>query len=127
MAYVVVTIAGRTYRMACDDGEEAHLETLARAVEEKILSLRSSFGEIGEQRIVVMAALTMADEAFVARRKLEVAENELSFLRAAVQNAQQNDKGLRDKIARALDDAAQRIERVARDIAQKSDDSSVLP
>jgi cell division protein ZapA len=127
MAYVVVTIAGRTYRMACDDGEEAHLEALARAVEEKILSLRGGFGEIGEQRIVVMAALTMADEAFAARRKLEVAENELSFLRAAVQNAQQKDEDLQDKITKALEDAAQRIERVAQDIAQKSDDSTAFP
>jgi cell division protein ZapA len=127
MAHVVVTIAGRTYRMACEDGEEAHLQELARLVEEKILSLRSGFGEIGEQRIVIMAALTMADEAAVARRKLEAAENELAFLRSAAENAQQNDAQLQEKVAKALEDASERIERVARDLAQKEEDANEIP
>ncbi len=70
MAQVVVTIAGRTYRMNCDQGEEAHIESLARNVDAKIAELRGSFGEIGDQRIVVMAALTIADELFSAQKKL---------------------------------------------------------
>ena len=39
MAQAVVTIAGRTYRMNCDEGEEAHIESLARLVEAKIADL----------------------------------------------------------------------------------------
>ena len=58
MAHVTVSIAGRVYRMACGEGEEAHIEGLARAVDAKIDGLRISFGEIGDQRITVMAALT---------------------------------------------------------------------
>ena len=70
MPQVVVTIAGRTYRMNCDTGEEAHIESLARSVDAKIAELRGAFGEIGDQRIVVMAALTLADELFSAQKKL---------------------------------------------------------
>ena len=67
MAQVSVTIGGRAYRLACNPGEEAHLEALARGVDEKIKAMRASFGEIGDQRLVVMAALTIADELSEAR------------------------------------------------------------
>ena len=120
MAHVVVTIAGRTYRMACDDGEEAHLEELARRVEDKILSLRGGFGEIGEQRIVVMAALTMADEAEAARKKFEGLEAEIAMLRTAVERVRENDAQLKDRISRAVNEAAQRIESAAQDLAERA-------
>ena len=70
MAQVTVTIAGRVYRMACTDGEQPHIESLARIVDAKIESLRTSFGEIGDQRITVMAALTFADELSEAKRRI---------------------------------------------------------
>src|SRR4051795_5209253 len=62
MPQVTVTISGRTYRMACGEGEEAHLERLAALYDGKIQELRGSFGEIGDMRLHVMAALTLADE-----------------------------------------------------------------
>jgi len=61
MAQVSVTIDNRKYRLACNEGEEARLESLAGLIDDKIGELRSSFGEIGDQRLVVMAALTVAD------------------------------------------------------------------
>ena len=67
MAQVSVTINGRKYRLACNEGEEARLEQLAGMVDEKIAGLRRAFGEIGDQRLVVMAALTFADELAEAR------------------------------------------------------------
>ena len=62
MPQVNVTIAGRSYRMACGEGEEAHLEGLAAAFEAKIAEMRGTFGEIGDMRLHVMAAITLADE-----------------------------------------------------------------
>jgi cell division protein ZapA len=120
MAHVVVTIAGRTYRMACDDGEEAHLEELAQHVEEKILSLREGFGDIGEQRIVVMAALTMADEAESSLKKIEALQTEIASIREAVDRARLDDADLRERLTQALNDAAQRIEGAAHDLAQRA-------
>ncbi len=70
MPQVMVTIAGRLYRMACGDGEEDHLQQLAHRLDGKISNLRKDFGEIGDQRITVMAALTMADELSEAERRI---------------------------------------------------------
>lgn len=124
MAHVVVTIAGRTYRMACEDGEEAHLEELARLVEAKILSLREGFGDIGEQRIVVMAALTIADEASIAARSLQAAEAELAALQGRDEALREREAALQDAVATALEDAAERIERVVKDLRQSGDEPS---
>lgn len=116
MAHVVVTIAGRTYRMACEDGEEAHLEELAKLVETKILSLREGFGDIGEQRITVMAALTLADEASIALRKLETVEAELVALRQKEAESRDAAAALEEKIAAALEDATARVERLSQEL-----------
>lgn len=127
MAHVVVTIAGRTYRMACEDGEEAHLEALAKRVEEKILALREGFGDIGEQRVVVMAALTLADEAAIAARGLAEAEAELATLRGREAAAREAETQLQDKVAAALEDAAARIERVVEELQPGASEPGGLP
>lgn len=140
MASVVVTIAGRTYRMACDDGEEPRLEELARLVEGKILAMRESFGDIGEQRIVVMAAIAIADEAHEMRRKFDALQAETAALRAKVEaetaalraEAEIRTAGLRAeagdaraataeleaRLAKALETAAERIDRMAAELSR---------
>ena len=67
MSQVSVTIDGRKYRLACNEGEEARLESLAGTIDEKIGEMRKTFGEIGDQRLVIMAALTLADSLTEAR------------------------------------------------------------
>src|SRR5580693_1781812 len=94
MAQVTVTIGGRVYRLAGNEGEEPHLETLAREVDGKIDGIRSSFGEIGDQRLVVMAALTLADELSEARRAIAALEAQAAesadFDHAARREAEQH-------------------------------------
>lgn len=118
MAHVVVTIAGRTYRMSCADGEEARLEQLARYVEGKILSMKEGFGEIGEQRIVVMAALAIADEATDARSRAHDREAEATALRAELGAARQAQAALESRLSAALGEAAGRIEKLTRELQQ---------
>ena len=67
MSQVSVTIDGRKYRLACNEGEEARLESLAGLIDEKISEMRKTFGEIGDQRLVIMAALTLADSLTEAK------------------------------------------------------------
>ncbi|MGB8186777.1 MAG: cell division protein ZapA, partial [Pseudolabrys sp.] len=62
MAQIVATIAGRQFRLACEDGQEDHLQSLAKDIDQRIISLRRKFGEIGDTRLTVMAALMLADE-----------------------------------------------------------------
>lgn len=116
MAAVIVTIAGRTYRLSCDDGEEPRLEQLARYVESKILSMRDSFKEIGEQRIVVMAALAIADESTEARGRAQAMEMDLTALRAELDAAKKTVAALEEKVAGAVEDAARRLEQLSSDL-----------
>jgi cell division protein ZapA len=71
MPQVSVTINGRQFRMACEDGEEAHLLRLAEDLDTRISRLRSRFGEIGDTRLTVMAALTISDELSEAKEQLQ--------------------------------------------------------
>lgn len=113
MSQVNVTIAGRTFRMACGDGEEAHLEGLAVQVDQKIADLRLSFGEIGDQRLTVMAAIMIADELAESRRKIVALEGSLTELREASMNAEDISSGWINAVAETLDRTAARIEDVA--------------
>jgi cell division protein ZapA len=113
MAQVVVTIAGRTYRMACDDGEEARLEYLARDFDARIAGLRTSFGEIGDQRIIVMAALSLADELGEAQRQIADLKKLLVDADGVTRSREAESAQRQDRLASALGEAAQRIERLA--------------
>jgi cell division protein ZapA len=105
MAQVTVTIAGRTYRMGCSDGDEQHLEGLAAMFDGKIEELRSLFGQIGDMRLHVMAALTVADELSEAKERIEALESEFGRARASEL-----------RVAEALNRAAERIERLAKSL-----------
>jgi len=109
MTSVVVSIAGRTYRMSCAEGEEARLEALARIVEDKIVEMREGFSEIGEQRIVVMAAIAMADELADARSRVAALEAETGRLASALSEAECATRDLAERAARVIGSVADRI------------------
>jgi cell division protein ZapA len=113
MAQVSVSIGGRAFRLACNPGEEPHLEALARTVDEKISRMRASFGEIGDQRLVVMAALTIADELNEAR-KIIVAQTRRAEAALA---AEEVARGGAEAAAAALDEMSERIAAIAAAIA----------
>jgi cell division protein ZapA len=106
MAQVSVTIDNRKYRLACNEGEEARLESLAGIIDSKIGELRASFGEIGDQRLVVMAALTIADNLAEAR---DEANAERKRTEAALERA--------SAISSGLDELGSRLEAVAARLA----------
>ena len=74
MAQVTLRINGYSYTLGCMDGEEQHLEAMAAELSNRIDSVRLAAGPSGEARMLVMAALMMADDIFELRRKLEAAE-----------------------------------------------------
>ncbi|MGD9739215.1 MAG: cell division protein ZapA [Bauldia sp.] len=114
MPSVPVTINGKTFRMACDEGEEQRLLSLADEVNAKIERFRGTFGEIGDLRLIVMAAIELADDLDGARRRLERVETEAAAARArdAVQAGRQ--QGVEGELARAVAKAADRITDIAR-------------
>lgn len=114
MSQVSVTINGRQFRMACEDGQEGHLMNLARELDSRIDGLRTKFGEIGDTRLTVMAAITVADELSEAGQRIKRLEEEL----AALQNAQvaisDRNKAAQAAIATALSKAAERVENITK-------------
>jgi cell division protein ZapA len=117
MAQVTVTIAGRAYRMACGDGEEAHLEGLAALLEGKIEEMRGAFGEIGDMRLQVMAAITIADELAEAGKKIASLENEVAALKAVAAAGDHRSGAVEARLAETVAKAAERIERLARTLS----------
>ncbi len=113
MAQVNVTIAGRPYRMACADGEEEHLIGLARQIDAKINEMRGAFGEIGDQRLTVMGAITIADELSEARRRIARLEAELGSLNEAQEAKRDIDHAWSNTVADSIEEAARRIETLA--------------
>jgi len=67
MRQVTVTVNGRTYRLSCGDDEEERLQRLADYVAGKVDELAGEFGQVGEERLLLMAALLIGDELFDAR------------------------------------------------------------
>jgi cell division protein ZapA len=119
MAHVSVTINGRPFRMACDDGQEDHLLRLAAEVNSRVDQLKGSFGEIGDIRLTVMAAIMVADELADTRRRLMAAEADVQAMRDArallAERADERERAM----ARTLDEAAATLERIADGLALK--------
>ncbi len=107
---VMVVIGGRSYRLACLPGEEDHLLELARFVDGKIGEMHSSFRDMGDQRIVVMAALAIADELHDLRRKAQ--DHDDSKAQAVGREAQirANAEARVHELEAMLADTARRVE-----------------
>jgi cell division protein ZapA len=114
MSQVTVTINGRQFRMACEDGQESHLLRLAQDLDQRIERLRGTFGEIGDTRLTVMAALTVADELADTSGKLRRLEEELAGLQDARAAAAERADATQAAVAAALNSAAERIEQVVK-------------
>jgi cell division protein ZapA len=125
MSQVSVTINGRQFRMACEDGQEGHLMNLARDLDSRIEGLRAKFGEIGDTRLTVMAALTIADSLAETVQRIKRLEDELASLKEARTEAINLDKAAHTAIATALNAAAERIEGIVKKLNQSGGGSSV--
>jgi cell division protein ZapA len=111
MSHINVTINGRQYRMACEEGQEVRLLKLAENLESRVDQLRGRFGEIGDARLTVMAALTVCDELLDANTRIHNLEKELHTLRDVRVAAVDRAKATQTAVANALNAAAERIER----------------
>jgi cell division protein ZapA len=114
MSQVTVTINGRQFRMACEDGQESHLLRLAAELDQRIERLRVTFGEIGDTRLTVMAALTVADELADTSGRLRRLEEEMARLQDARAAAAERSDATQAAVAAALNSATERIEQVTK-------------
>lgn len=113
MPQVTISINGRVYRMGCDEGQEQILIDLARDIDARIERYKTSFGEVGDMRLLLMAAMEMGDELGELRRRLGALETEVETLRQARTAAADQIAASQDLMASTLDETARRIERLA--------------
>ena len=118
MAQVNATIAGRQFRLACEDGQEDHLQSLAKDIDQRIIDLRRKFGEIGDTRLTVMAALMLADQLVEAEQKMRRLDEEIAALQDARLVAADRAKAASDAVVGAFNSAAERIEGITKKLNQ---------
>lgn len=116
MPHVNVTINGRQYRMACEEGQEERLLRLAQNLEGRIGDLRGKFGEIGDARLTVMAGLMIADELSDASSRIRRLEEQLGAMQDARVTITDRNKATNAAIAAAFNSAAERIERLTQSL-----------
>ena len=116
MPEVNVEIDGKKYRMACEEGQEAHLMELAERFNRTVLGLKGSFGEIGDNRLVVMAGIAVLDELAAAEDRIEALKQDISDLTSAGREVTIESEELEQKFARRLNEAARKIEAIAQAI-----------
>jgi cell division protein ZapA len=118
MSQVIATIAGRQFRLACEDGQEDHLQALAKDIDQRIIDLRRKFGEIGDTRLTVMAALMVADQLAEAMHKMRRLEEDVAALQDARLVAADRAKAASDAVVGAFNSAAERIEGITKKLNQ---------
>ncbi|MFN3227177.1 MAG: cell division protein ZapA [Hyphomicrobiales bacterium] len=116
MGQVVVTIAGRSFRLACEDGDEARLTTLAQTFDATVNELRGSFGEVGDTRLAVMAGLVMTDKLGDAQSQIERLSAQIAELQASLSLAQNSNAGTDDKVRQKVEDLASRLEHITQSV-----------
>jgi cell division protein ZapA len=87
MAEVSVSVAGRSYRLACDDGQEGHLAALAKRLDDEARAISARGAVVDEPRLLLMAALIVADRLHDAEAALAsggAAPDEVRALDAAL-------------------------------------------
>jgi cell division protein ZapA len=114
MAQINTTINGRQFRLACEDGQEQHLEGLAQNLDARIIELRKKFGEIGDTRLTVMAALTVADELSESMKRIRRLEEELMAMQDARVATADRAKEASAAVVNAFNSAAERLEGITR-------------
>jgi cell division protein ZapA len=106
LAQVGVAINGRTYQIACDDGQEEHLKQLATYVDKRVAELIAAVGQVGDMRLLVMTALILADE-------LSEMADDLAKLRAGQDGKPAETRANDAVLATSLDTLAEKLESIA--------------
>jgi cell division protein ZapA len=113
MPEVNVEINGRKYRMACEEGQQQHLIGLAERFNTHVEQLKGAVGEIGDNRLTVMAGIAVVDELAEAERRIKALENDVLVLTRAGQEVAAEIEALEGQFAAKLSEAARTLEGVA--------------
>ena len=123
MSQVTISVGGRQYRLSCDEGEEPHLAGLGEKLDTMISELREAFGEIGDQRLTVMAAILALDRLDEAEKK--VLEADIAGVHESRSESAGSAKQMEERFVNALEAAAMRIEGLVSEIQATSGSQAI--
>lgn len=111
MAQINVSINGRSYLVGCDDGQERHVENLAEYVDKRVRELAESVGQVGEGRLLLLAALLLADELSDLFERIETLERQAGQTVSATASATVSAAGVDlAALTERLETVAERLE-----------------
>jgi len=110
MGQVSVTLNGRTYRLECGSGEEAQLIELSEYLAAHVETMKHKFGQVGDDRLILMAALMVTDELWEARRHIEEMKTVLAESKRDRSTADETMRSMQADLAARVSAAAQRLE-----------------
>ncbi|HEY6670743.1 MAG TPA: cell division protein ZapA [Methyloceanibacter sp.] len=110
MGQVSVTLNGRTYRLECGEGEEAHLIALAEYLGTHVETMKRKFGQVGDDRLILMASLLVTDELWELRRQMQELKTAMAEARRDRSVVDESAKSLQSDIAARVRTVAERLE-----------------
>ena len=78
MANVNIKFNGKEFLLSCEDGQEEHLEELSLHLNNKFDNLKKSLGNIGENKLLLIASISVMDEYFETRKKIDEQKNQIN-------------------------------------------------
>ena len=112
MGQVSVTLNGRTYRLECAEGEETHLIALAEYLGTHVDAMKRKFGQVGDDRLILMASLLVTDELWGLRRQMQELKTFLAEARRDRSVADESAKSVQSELARKVSAVTDRLERL---------------
>ncbi len=109
MGVVNVTVNNRLYEIGCDDGEEQQVYRLSQMLDARVRELAALVGQVGDARLLLMTALTLADDLESAQQDIAAIKREIAEIRAQ-HGAAQADSDTLIGLAKRLEDIAARLE-----------------
>ena len=82
MANVNIKFNGKEFLLSCEDGQEEHLEKLSEYLNEKFNHIKSKLGNLGENKLLLITSITLMDEYFETKKKIEEKKNEIDNVKA---------------------------------------------
>src|SRR5688572_9425566 len=112
MGQVSVTLNGRTYRLECGEGEETHLIALAEYLGSHVDTMKRKFGQVGDDRLILMASLLVTDELWELRRQMQELKTSLAEARRDRSISDESAKSAKSEFAQNVGAVAERLERL---------------